>query len=215
MFFLKTLNEDVSLSKACVAFVLHPEHLNLLSHTNSIELQWITHWYNLWVLRCHLRFQAWLSAWGATVQGQLPLCGRQSAATWANCFTGLKLDSGEMLQGRNKKRSQTSTIVKTNLRPFSLLMTWSMAQKYCQAQKWQRERSTGFNITRLKTKNKVGGWYGALWGVADFNFKIFTSKAGNVVFVGLCKRTFQSHDHFSMAGAWLQSGNWCFASTKY
>ena len=62
---------------------------------------------------------------------------------------------------------------------------------------------------------KVGGWYGALWGVADFNFKIFTSKAGNVVFVGLCKRTFQSHDHFSMAGAWLQSGNWCFASTKY
>ena len=38
MFFLKTLNKDASLSKACVAFVLHPEHLNLLSHTNSIEL---------------------------------------------------------------------------------------------------------------------------------------------------------------------------------
>ena len=63
--------------------------------------------------------------------------------------------------------------------------------------------------------NKVGGWYGALWGVADFNFNILTSRDTNLLLAIFSQRTSQVHDIFSMAGTWLKSGNWHFASTKY
>ena len=113
---------------------------------------------------------------------------------------------------RKKNGDDLRTLIQKDLRRSYFSLAGYVLFDY---RNMNQQHSWGWINTSKTFKNKVGGWYGALWGVADFNFKIFTSKAGNVVFVGLCKRTFQSHDHFSMAGAWLQSGNWCFASTKY
>jgi hypothetical protein len=103
MFFLKTLNKDASLSKACVAFVLHPEHLNLLSHTNSIELH-----IDITCEYCDV-----ISFFRPGFLLEEPLCkasfpfvaGKVQQPGQIALLTGLKLDSGEMLQGRNKKRS--------------------------------------------------------------------------------------------------------------
>ena len=109
---------------------------------------------NLWVLQVwsHQSFQAWLSAWGATVQGLLPLCGRQSAATWANW----KGSSWTLVRCSKEGIERVSRdwncwkIRTSNLFLFWWLDPWHL---YCQAQKWQRERSTGCNIwqdSRLK-----------------------------------------------------------------